>query len=211
MPDEEIEVYPPSEDTFILIKVAKNIVKKHKILEIGTGSGVVLKELAKHSSQAIGTDISFAACKLAKEKCSSLNNVDIICCDAASCLRGEIVDIVVSNPPYLPLGDGNPMWDGGKEGIEIPLKFAKNAYEVLKDRGVLVIILSSLSNIRRFITEADKLRLKLIYSSTVPIGLMEQLVTLIMKKVSWHDKFSAKKVFCCGRRRTKRNFKAKCF
>ena len=183
MLDEEIEVYPPSEDTFVLIKVAKNIINNHKFLEIGTGSGVVLKELAKYSCQGIGIDISFAACKQAKEKCSSLSNVDIICCDAASCLRSEIVDFVVTNPPYLPSGDGNPMWDGGKEGIEIPLKFAKNAYYVLKDQGGLIIILSSLANIHRFISEARNIGLKLIYSSRVPIGLMEQLVTLIMKKV----------------------------
>lgn len=62
------------------------------------------------------------------------------------------VDLVVSNPPYLPRDEYCCVWDydelnviGGVEGYETALRFIDIASRVLKPRGLLFIVYSSLS------------------------------------------------------------------
>lgn len=89
------------------------------ILEIGTGSGVVLAFINAHAKEilertdvlSIGTDINIFACHEASQTVQDARKeqantaaifADIINADLASPIRSGAVDILIFNPPYVP-------------------------------------------------------------------------------------------------------------
>jgi methylase of polypeptide subunit release factors len=68
----------------------------HSALEIGVGSGIILKELCKSFPVVVGTDIDLDALLC----CNQLNRIeaDLICCDGAKALAPAKYDLIVSNP-----------------------------------------------------------------------------------------------------------------
>ena len=86
-----------------------------RIADICTGSGCIAISLAKLLPNAIitATDISDEAISLAKENVAHTGvEVEIIKDDALGglqALRGENFDIIVSNPPYIPLSEKETM------------------------------------------------------------------------------------------------------
>ena len=72
----------------------------------------------------------------------------LACCDAASAFRYKF-ELIVSNPPYLPVEDNekkDSAIHGDSNGIETTLRFIKSATSVLAENGKMLIIVSSLSN-----------------------------------------------------------------
>ena len=69
-------VYEPSDDSFLLIDNL-NINPGEKVLEIGTGSGIVAMYASKVAGEVVATDINFNAIEIA-EKNFLLNNIDNI-------------------------------------------------------------------------------------------------------------------------------------
>src|SRR5688500_20337070 len=110
-------MYLPSDDS-IFLSDTLNQYHGQLALEVGTSSGIILKELSKNFRIVIGTDVDFNSLKHSQ---SILKNDRLICCDAASALHNVKFDLIVTNPPYLP---NNPnhvdkTMDGGPTGIEV--------------------------------------------------------------------------------------------
>jgi len=147
--------YAPAEDTYFL---EDNIVneKGKNALDIGTGSGYLTRTLSQNFSQVIGTDIDFNSLINQSKKIKNR-----ICCDAADALNCKF-DLIVCNMPYL---QSDEIWDirvdGGKEGVEIPLKIMKSAVKCLNDSGKMLFVTSSLANYKKLIDESEKLGLEL--------------------------------------------------
>jgi len=147
--------YAPAEDTYFL---EDNIVneKGKNALDIGTGSGYLTRTLSQNFSQVIGTDIDFNSLINQNKKIKNR-----ICCDAADALNCKF-DLIVCNMPYL---QSDEIWDrrvdGGKEGVEIPLKIIKSAVKCLNDSGKMLFVTSSLANYDKLIDESEKLGLEL--------------------------------------------------
>jgi len=140
-------LYLPFDDTIFLA----NTVNRYSgtlALEIGTSSGIVLMELAKHFSTVIGTDIDFCSLKRLLE---ISRNQRVICCHAASALHGIKFDLIVTNPPYLPNSTGqvDNTIDGGPTGVEITIDFLKDAIGRLDIDGKILVIVSSISDTRK--------------------------------------------------------------
>ena len=87
--------------------------KPLKIADIGTGSGCVavtlLLEVRKADKSAIdiiiATDICEKALRVARQNAARygvLNDIEFRQGDVLEPLRGELVDLIVSNPPYVP-------------------------------------------------------------------------------------------------------------
>ena len=115
-------------------------------LEIGVGSGTVLKVLHENFQIVVGTDIDIVSLRHCKNNLS--NDIILACCDAASPFRYRF-DLIVSNPPYLPLEDNekkDSAIHGDSNGIETTLHFIKSATSVLAENGKMLIIVSSLSD-----------------------------------------------------------------
>ena len=126
-------------------------------LDVGTGSGAIALSLLKEGpfKKMVGTDLSREALELAKE------NAEAHGLQGQFELRegplfeplhaGERFDLVVSNPPYVPEGEGHSLqaevrdWDppealfAGPEGLDVLLPLVKGAPGFLKPEGLLAM------------------------------------------------------------------------
>lgn len=98
-------VYPPKLDSFLLAEELVEVVREgHRVLDVGTGSGILAILAAKKGASVVATDIHQVSVKCAKYN-ASLNNVEL---DAKisdlfeSIKNGETFDIIVSNMTALP-------------------------------------------------------------------------------------------------------------
>lgn len=107
------DVLIPRDETEILIReVNKEIFNGIKILDIGTGSGIIPCILGKYSkeknydAEILGVDISNGAIHIALDNVKRLNLIRTCIfrkSDLFSNIRSdEKFDIIVSNPPYIP-------------------------------------------------------------------------------------------------------------
>lgn len=144
------DVYEPAEDSFLMIRAAlAEIRKSDRVLEIGTGSGIVsmcLMDCAK----VVATDINPYAVKSAR-----LNGVEVIRTDLFGGIGGEF-DLIIFNPPYLPTSKDEKVdgwigcaWDGGRDGLTIINRFLDQVGEYLMDGGRILLSISSLTGIEQ--------------------------------------------------------------
>ena len=149
------EPYAPAEDTYFLEDNLVNEKGKYA-LDIGTGSGYLTRILSQNFLQVIGTDIDFDSLINQNKRIKNC-----ICCDGAEALNCKF-DLIVCNMPYLQSDEIlDRKVDGGKEGIEVPLKIIKSAVKCLNNSGKMLFVTSSLANYEKLVEEATKLGLAL--------------------------------------------------
>jgi len=108
---------PRPETEELVDLVCKHILYPHaKILDIGTGSGCIAISIKNQNplSHVTGMDISEKALETARYNASALLDKETITFIQADVLKPDFVkhfdtkfDIIVSNPPYIPLGEMN--------------------------------------------------------------------------------------------------------
>ncbi len=154
------DTYEPSDDTYMIMDAIKSLSRARIALDIGCGSGVLSIVIARKGIVALCVDIS--PCAVESALSTARNNrieslVDIVQCDSATCLRSDSVDLVVSNPPYLPVRehhlDEGISWSGGVDGIEIPLRFLTEGMRVCKSNCTIVFVVSSLQKFEALFNE----------------------------------------------------------
>lgn len=123
-----------------------------RILDIGTGSGALAVTLQLElGAHAVATDLSPAALAVAAQNAESLHaEVDFVACDLASAIKGPF-DVVVSNPPYVPLRHRDGLqrevrdWEppialfGGETGFELYDRIIADAPRLLRPGGWLIL------------------------------------------------------------------------
>lgn len=126
-----------------------------KILDIGTGSGCIACIIAKlTSAQVLGIDISSDALQVALENSSNLglfNKAIFRKSDIFSSIRAdEKFDIIISNPPYIPLEEKKnlqkevqfepdlALFAKDNEGIEFYEQIIEQAPDFLNPNGYLM-------------------------------------------------------------------------
>src|SRR5208337_5278619 len=142
------QVYQPEADTFLLLMAARAEVKPgDRVLEIGTGSGLISAELARVTG-VVATDINPHAVRCARGR-----GVEVVQSDLFSGVRG-MFDLVIFNPPYLPTQPEERIddWleyalDGGATGREVIGRFADAVLEVLAPSGRILLLISSLTGL----------------------------------------------------------------
>ena len=100
---------PETEELIRLIIDEQQSNSKKKILDIGTGSGciaIILKK--KLRSEVTGIDFSAEAIEVAKKNSKKSNHsIDFIFVKLENYVPNSRFDIIVSNPPYIPIKDLN--------------------------------------------------------------------------------------------------------
>lgn len=127
------------------------------VVDLCTGSGAIACALASEvpSCRVWAVELDPQAAALARVNAQKNHNVSVIEADATGPLTelAEIegqVDVVVTNPPYVPAGliedsetaSYDPplaLFGGGVDGLELPLKLIKRASSLLRVGGVLVM------------------------------------------------------------------------
>ncbi len=124
-----------------------------RFLDIGCGSGAIAVTLQLETGAEVwATDISFAALKIAAENACQLGaRVYFATCDLDAGIANSTVDVLVSNPPYIPSGDlaglSREVRDheprvaltSGPSGFEIYERLIAGAQRVLRPGGYLVM------------------------------------------------------------------------
>jgi release factor glutamine methyltransferase len=150
-------VYPPSEDSELLLEVALQELKKDDdVLEVGVGSGFVSSKLVGKCRLVIGTDISPHAVQKAKK-----SGVEVIRTNLVKGICKKFT-LVLFNPPYLELEDfeKNGDWlekaiDGGEKGVEIISEFLDEIIDLVGEEGRIILILSS-NNLPHILEKIEK-------------------------------------------------------
>ncbi|MFP4423610.1 MAG: HemK2/MTQ2 family protein methyltransferase [Candidatus Woesearchaeota archaeon] len=148
----EHPVYEAREDSDMLKRHIKNYAKG-KILDMGTGSGVLAKEALKYG-KVTAVDKNPKAVQYVRE------TLDIESFE--SDLFSEIddrFDLIIFNPPYLPQDPGveDMALFGGKKGYEVSVDFLDQAADYLKKEGKILFLFSSL-------TKKDKIEEALVHN-----------------------------------------------
>ncbi len=139
------EVYPPSEDTFLLLDLL-NVGRGARVLEMGPGTGLITCHLAAASARVTAADINPKAvkCTLANLRRNGLPG-EVIESNLFAKIT-ERFDTIVFNPPYCPGKRDDLMslaWAGGPDGVAITAAFLKDAPHYLRPGGKIVLLLST--------------------------------------------------------------------
>ena len=150
-------VYRPAEDTYLIIY---NAIPGNKILEIGSGTGIIAIHFALKNHDVTATDIDENAIELInKNAMKNEINIKIIKSDLFENIN-EKYDTIIFNPPYLPVENESLQWSGGKSGFDTIYKFLDNAYKYLNQDGNIYIILSDLTDIGNLIKKYKNYKFK---------------------------------------------------
>jgi len=142
-------MYEPREDSYLICSVVGKYAKGY-VLDMGTGSGIIIEKVLKNNvKKIVAVDIDPEVVKHIKKKFK--NKVECIESDLFSNIH-ERFDIIFFNPPYLPYGHEEELKHidliGGKKGNEIVKRFLKEAPKFLNKDGKIILLLSSLTKRR---------------------------------------------------------------
>ncbi|MBZ9570054.1 methyltransferase [Methanobrevibacter sp. TMH8] len=164
-------VYEPSDDSFLLAENL-DINSGDRVLEIGTGSGIIAMYASKLADEVVATDINFNAVQLAEKNFSSndINNIKLLFGDLFEPVRAEFegkdqkFDVILFNTPYLPTDDCeilednlNYAFDGGLDGRKVIDRFLNEVKDYLNEGGRVQLIQSSLSNVEETLLRLEEL------------------------------------------------------
>jgi release factor glutamine methyltransferase len=158
------EVYPPAEDTYLLLKAALDESRPaDRAIEIGCGSGILTQELSSRVQRLIATDINPHALRATR---SRGGKVALIRADIFKGIGGRF-DLVLFNPPYLPFRpeERSGSWidralDGGESGRETIDRFLQGLEDHLLPGGRALLLVSSLTGLHEVIETASSLGLQ---------------------------------------------------
>jgi release factor glutamine methyltransferase len=147
-----------------------------RVLDIGTGSGAIATTLALElGAQTWATDISPAAARVAAANAGRLGaQVRVVVCDLMDATAGRSMDLIVSNPPYVPVtqreGLQREVRDfephvalfAGQTGFELYDRIVADAPRVLRPGGWLIMELGfgSVDHVRGLLDEWNEVRVE---------------------------------------------------
>jgi release factor glutamine methyltransferase len=153
------QVLIPRPETEELVEIVLNRIKyknkKYNILDIATGSGVILSSLLMYlpKSFGIGADISLNALKVSKINIDNLKlnyRAKLVNTNWSEGLKDNSFDIIVCNPPYIAnkhiknlhneVKNYEPIiaLKGGPSGLESFISLLPSARNVIKNNGLII-------------------------------------------------------------------------
>lgn len=176
-------VYPPQEDTRLLAGALarENLGPHSHVLDICTGTGALsLCAAAAGAGHVTAVDVSRRA--LATTWINARlrrRSVRVMRGNLTEPVRGQLFDVIVSNPPYVPtLDDVLPTrgveraWDAGVDGRMLLDRICVQAPAMLAQSGVLLIAQSALSGVEKTQTmlEEQGLSIEIADRVEIPFG-----------------------------------------
>ncbi|MCS7102857.1 MAG: methyltransferase [Candidatus Korarchaeum sp.] len=141
-------VYWPAEDSLLVLEALRPLDLRGKAcLDLGTGTGILAIEMARKGCWTVASDLSLDSCLLARLN-SSLNSVsvEVVQGSLVRHFRSSAFDLVVFNPPYLPLEGESEQWTGGELGRKLIDSVLIDLPRILKVGGVALILHADFNN-----------------------------------------------------------------
>lgn len=152
------DVLIPRPETELIVEVGLELLKHEPtptFADIGTGSGCIAISLLHElpNARAVAVDLSPAALAVATknaERHQVINRLRLVESDLFSTLDSrERFDVIVSNPPYVPVNDLTDLQrevrhepqaalDGGADGLAVIRRLLNDAPKFLRSAGYLV-------------------------------------------------------------------------
>src|SRR5437763_16024475 len=145
------DVLIPRPETEHVVEIA---IKRggRRVLDVGTGSGALAVTLQLETGAEVwATDVSSAAAAVAAVNARTLGaRVGILVCDLMEAVAPQSMDLIVSNPPYVPLSQREGLQRevrdfephvalfGGATGFDLYDRIVAGAPRVLRPGGWLV-------------------------------------------------------------------------
>jgi release factor glutamine methyltransferase len=147
------DVLIPRPETELLVESVLQLRPRGVVIDVGTGSGIVAVTLAMELGRpVIATDLSHEACALARANAQRLGAaVEFVEGDLLRAFGDSVVDVIVSNPPYVAVADRESLqrevrdWEpslalfAGPEGLSVYERLIPEASRVLRPGGVLAL------------------------------------------------------------------------
>jgi release factor glutamine methyltransferase len=171
------DVLIPRPETEHIVDIALTLARDSgRVLDIGTGSGALAVTLQLETGAAVwGADISTAALAVAAANSRRLGaRVAFVACDLMEAIGACEVDLIVSNPPYVPLTQKTGLqrevrdWEpgialfAGETGFELYDRIVAGAPRVLRPGGWLIMELGfgSLGHVAGLLCAWDAVRIE---------------------------------------------------
>jgi len=155
------------ETSFFILKKIEDILlfPVENVIDLGSGSGIILFALYEKYKRGIGIDINKRAVKLAYANILlnqlKLRKIKFINGDWRNYLKPNSFDLIVANFPFAPVPPpiSYPIYaDGGETGFDFLKNEFNNIYKSLKMNGLFIFLTGSIGN------ERESLLIKLINS-----------------------------------------------
>ncbi|WP_393062813.1 HemK2/MTQ2 family protein methyltransferase [Streptomyces sp. LN549] len=185
-------VYAPQADTRLLARAlrAEGITAGMDVLDVCTGSGALALLAARRGARVWATDISWRAVMTAWMNAARAGHrVRVRQGDLTGPVGEQRFDLVMSNPPYMPTPRARSRnsrrsevaWNAGYRGRETVDRICAHAYGVLRPRGVLLLVQSSLCGVGATLAQLTEagLSCSVIDRSYVPFG------PVITERLAW--------------------------
>jgi release factor glutamine methyltransferase len=173
------DVLIPRPETEHVVEVALDLASgaargAPRVLDIGTGSGALAVTLRLETgAESWATEISPAAALVAADNAARLGApVHFVVCDLMEAIAAASMDLLVSNPPYVPLAQREGLQRevrdfephvalfAGQTGFELYDRIVADAPRVLRPGGWLIMELgfTSLDHVQALLAGWDSLR-----------------------------------------------------
>jgi release factor glutamine methyltransferase len=183
-------VYEPAEDSFLF---AENLAVGvgERVLDMGTGCGILGIIAAKKASEVVAVDINPYAVRCTRENVE-LSNVR----SKMAFMQAELLtafnekatfDLILFNAPYLPSAEDEAeswigrSWAGGINGRQVIDRFISEASPHLKPNSRILLMQSTLTNVEETIRKFEERNLKASFKAERKLPFFETL-TLIEAK-----------------------------
>jgi release factor glutamine methyltransferase len=140
-------IYAPSDDSLLMIEALANLqLDRKKVLDMGTGSGILGLYCATYGADVNASDVDELAIIEAGRAARTLGvRLKLLVSDLFSNVPGQF-DLILFNPPYLPSKDCKDRTiDGGSEGTMLTNRFL-DALPTHLDRGAQALLMVSSLN-----------------------------------------------------------------
>ncbi|MBU3904767.1 MAG: methyltransferase [Nanoarchaeota archaeon] len=150
------EVYPPSEDSYLIAKHIPRDLKGKKVLDIGTGSGLLAITAAINGGEVLAIDVNEFALKATQRSADQFGvKVETRISDLFVNVKGKF-DLILFNPPYVPTDENDKYLStemqlattSGSDGTDLINHFLKEFKSHLNTSGKVLMIISSTNKIK---------------------------------------------------------------